>query len=100
MAEYVNVPNRTLFIGDNHPILRGINTDAVDLAYLDPPRNRGMTQRGSKYNGKAITYEDTWTDDDMRAEWVDEISVRCPDTLLSIDTALVLHGAEMAGYLT
>ena len=100
MAEYLNVPNRTLFTGDNLPVLRGINTDAVDLVYLDPPRNRGRTQSGRKYNGKTITYEDTWTTDNMRAEWSDEISIRCPDALLAIDTARVLHSAEMAGYLT
>ena len=46
MAEYLNVPDRTLFLGDNLPVLRGINTDSVDLVYLDPPRNRGKTQRG------------------------------------------------------
>ena len=100
MAEYFNVCNRTLFIGDNLPFLRGINTDAVDLIYLDPPRNRGGVVRGRKYNGKYIEYNDTWTADDMRPEWVDEISVRCPDALLAINGAKLLHGIEMAGYLT
>ena len=100
MAEYLNVPDRTLFIGDNLPVLRGINTDSVDLVYLDPPRNRGKTQRGRKYNGELITYEDTWTVEDMRAEWLDEIGVRCPDALLAINGAKVLHSAEMADYLT
>ena len=36
----------------------------------------------------------------MRAEWLDEIGVRCPDALLAINGAKVLHSAEMAGYLT
>ena len=100
MAEYLNVPNRTLFIGDNLPVLRGLNTDAVDLIYLDPPRNRGGVVRGRKYNGKYLEYNDTWTADDMRPEWIDEISVRCPDALLAINGAKLLHGVEMAGYLT
>ena len=100
MAEYLNVPNRTLFIGDNLPVLRGINTDAVDLVYLDPPRNRGSTEKGRQYNGQHIEYDDTWTADDMRPEWVDEISVRCPDALLAIEAARVLHSAGMGGYLT
>ena len=100
MAEHLNAPDRTLFIGDNLPVLRGINTDSVDLVYLDPPRNRGKTQTGRKYNGELITYEDTWTIEDMRAEWLDEIGVRCPDALLAINGAKVLHSAEMADYLT
>ena len=33
------VHNRTIFTGDNLPILRGMNTESVDLVYLDPPFN-------------------------------------------------------------
>ena len=38
MAE-LNVPNRTLFVGDNLEMLRGLNSEYVDLVYLDPPFN-------------------------------------------------------------
>ena len=34
--------NRTLFIGDNLPILRGIDSDSVDLIATDPPFNKGI----------------------------------------------------------
>ena len=33
-----------------------------------------------------ITPEGTWTVDDMRAEWLDETALRCPDALLAIGT--------------
>ena len=37
MANVCNVPSRTIFIGDNLDILRGVNAECVDLIYLDPP---------------------------------------------------------------
>ena len=33
----LRVKHPTLFRGDNVDVLRGINADAVDLTYLDPP---------------------------------------------------------------
>ena len=35
----VNVENRTLSIADNLNILRGMDSEAVDLIYLDQPFN-------------------------------------------------------------
>ncbi len=35
----VNWKNRTLWTGDNLDIMRGMNSDSVDLIYLDPPFN-------------------------------------------------------------
>ena len=34
--------NRTLFIGDNLPILRGIDSESIDLIATDPPFNKGV----------------------------------------------------------
>ena len=34
-----NFANRTLWTGDNMDVLRGMNSDCVDLIYLDPPFN-------------------------------------------------------------
>ena len=36
MPSACNVPSRTIFTGDNLDILRGINSECVDLIYLDP----------------------------------------------------------------
>ena len=38
-AAIMNVENRTLFIADNLDIMRGIDSQTVDLIYLDPPFN-------------------------------------------------------------
>ena len=34
-----NFANRTVWTGDNLNILRGLNSETVDLIYLDPPFN-------------------------------------------------------------
>ena len=36
----INVPNRTLFHGDNLQFLHGINSGCIDLIYADPPFNK------------------------------------------------------------
>ena len=61
----MNVKNRTLFTGDNLDVMRGMNSDAVDLIYLDPPFNSNRTYSapvGSKAAGAA--FKDAWTLDD------------------------------------
>ena len=35
----LNVGNRTLFTYDNLPVMQGMNSESVDLIYLDPPFN-------------------------------------------------------------
>ena len=35
--ETMNIKEKTIFTGDNLPIMRGINSNSVDLIYLDPP---------------------------------------------------------------
>ena len=101
MVDRLNVPSRSIFIGDNLPVLRGINSDSVDLVYLDPPRNSGRTNIAT-VNGVAAGYEydDTFTLEDMRSEWLEEIEVRQPDVLPVINAAKVTHGHGMAAYLT
>ena len=51
-----NFAPRTIWTGDNLDILRGINSETVDLIYLDPPFNSNRTYSapiGSKAAGAA-----------------------------------------------
>ena len=53
--------NRTLFTGDNLPVLRRMDTASVDLIYLDPPFNSNRTYSapiGSEAAGAA--FKDSW----------------------------------------
>ena len=62
----MNWKDKTNFIGDNLPIMRGMNSDSVDLIYLDPPFNSNRDYAapiGSQAAGAAS--KDTWTFSDV-----------------------------------
>lgn len=65
----MNVENRTLFIADNLDILRGIDSETIDLIYLAPPFNTNQQYRapiGTPAEG--AEFKDIWTDDDIRSK--------------------------------
>ena len=47
----VNINSKTFFTGDNLPIMRGMNSESVDLIYLDPPFYSN-TDYAAPYNGE------------------------------------------------
>ena len=101
MIDRINVGSRTLFIGDNLDILRGINSESVDLIYLDPPINSGSVHRAQEgVEAAGAEFDDTWTLDDVRDEWLGEIEVRCPAAFELIRGSKLMHSDSMAGYLT
>ena len=101
MVDRINVRNRTLFIGDNLDVLRGINSDSVDLIYLNPPRNTGTTHRGVRGTAaEDVEYNDLWSGDESHRDWLDHLNVHCPNAMWPIDSAAVVHGVSMSVYLT
>ncbi len=74
-----NWKNQTIWTGDNLPIMRGMNSESVDLIYLDPPFNSKANYAapiGSKAAGAA--FKDTWTLSDVDAEWINLIETKHP----------------------
>ena len=62
MANICNVPSRTIFTRDNLDILRGINSDCVDLIYLDPPFKSDRTYAAPlDSEAKGAEFDDVWT---------------------------------------
>ena len=62
----INIKPSTCFTGDNLPILRNINSNSVDLIYLDPPFNSNKSFSapiGSKAAG--ASFKDAWTLSDV-----------------------------------
>ena len=101
MPSACNVPSRTIFTGDNLDILRGINSECVDLIYLDPPFNSNQTYAAPlDSEARGAEFDDVWTLDDMKEEWIDEIEYRRPSLFHIINGAKLAHGESMAGYLT
>jgi len=50
----MNIENRTIYCADNLDILRGIDSETVDLIYLDPPFNKNETFVGGKKRSQEI----------------------------------------------
>ena len=74
-----NWKNKTVWTGDNLPIMRGMNSESVDLIYLDPPFNSKTDYAapiGSKAAGAA--FKDTWTLSDLDVEWINLIEEKHP----------------------
>ena len=69
-----NVANRTIFCKDNLEILQGINTQCIDLIYLDPPFNkkkRFTAPIGTSAEG--ASFKDIFTQADIKDEWIQTI---------------------------
>ena len=95
-----NWKNRTMWTGDNLPILRGMNSECVDLIYLDPPFNSNRTYSapiGSEAAGAA--FKDTWTLEDVDVAWHGEIAEQNPALYSVIGAAGEAHGKGMKSYL-
>ena len=74
-----NWANQTIWTGDNLPIMRGMNSESMDLIYLDPPFNSKANYAapiGSKAAG--AEFKDTWTLDDVDVEWINLIEGKHP----------------------
>ena len=75
-----NIKNRTIFCRDNLDILRGINSESVDLVYLDPPFNKKKVFTapiGSQAEG--AEFSDIFKRADVKDEWLDLIEFDYPD---------------------
>ena len=96
----MNVNNRTIFCNDNLHILRGLDSNSIDLIYLDPPFNSNRNYSapiGSEAAGAA--FKDTWTLSDVDNAWHGEIADREPALYQSIHTAELTHSKGMKSYL-
>ena len=95
-----NWSNRTLWTGDNLDIMRGMNSESVDLIYLDPPFNSNKNYSapiGSEAAGAA--FKDTWSLSDVDEAWHGEVADREPTVYAAIDAAGLTHGKSMKSYL-
>ena len=95
-----NFADKTVWTGDNLDILRGMNSDCVDLIYLDPPFNSNRNYAapvGSAAAGAA--FKDTWTLSDLDVAWMGLIADEQPAMYQVLQTAGLTHGKGMQSYL-
>ena len=98
-----NWKSKAVFIGNNLYVMRGMNSDSIDLIYLDPPFNSNKAYSapiGSEAAGAA--FKDTWTLSDvdlleagrLRKDKKGKCAVQV------IELAEVSHSKGMRSYLT
>ena len=96
-----NWENRTLWTGDNIDIMRGMNSESVDLIYLDPPFNSKHNYAapiGSKAAGAA--FKDTWTLSDVDVEWINLMEVKHSDMHRVLLAAMTNSDKSYLAYMT
>ena len=97
--------SRTLFIADNLPILRGLDSESVDLIATDPPFNKGVkafegiVTAGAGREGRQVSYKDTWTWGDVQEDWTEAIKDDHPNLHAVIQAANVAAGEDMGAFL-
>lgn len=96
----MKVENRTIFEGDNLHILRRLDSETIDLIYLDAPFNSNKTYEapiGSQTAGAA--FKDSWTLSDLDNAWHGQLAEHAPALYSAISSAAFSHGKSMNAYL-
>ncbi|MDE0398903.1 MAG: DNA methyltransferase [Candidatus Poribacteria bacterium] len=96
----VNFENRTLFIADNFDILRGMDSETIDLIYLDPPFNTNRNYKapiGSPAEG--AEFKDIWTDEDVKDAWHGEVAETNEELYQIIQASEAVYDKSMKLYL-
>ena len=90
----------SLWTRDNIEVLHGMNSESVDLIYLDPPFNSKRLYSapiGSKAAG--VAFKDTWTWNDVNEAYLEKLVSDYPSIVKLIETAQV-YDSGMAAYIT
>ena len=96
-----NWRNRTLWTGDNLTVMRGMNSASVDLIYLDPPFNSNRNYAAPIGDTKSTAeFRDTWSLDDVKREWVEDIETDNTASWSAITVAGFTNGESAQAYLT
>ena len=91
----------TLYTNDNLFILNGLNSNSVDLIYLDPPFNSKRFYSapiGSKAEGSS--FKDMWTWADVNEEYLNTLADKYPALTKFIASIGKIHSKAMMAYLT
>ena len=96
-----NFKSRTLYHGDNLPILRAMNTGSVHLIATDPPFNKGRDFHATPDSlARGAKFQDRWKwDDDVEGEWVDQITDDWPHVMNVINGSKESYGEDMGAFL-
>ena len=96
----MNWHNKTIWTGDNLPVLHGMNSESVDLIYLDPPFNSHANYAAPIDSEAAgAEFKDTWTLDEINLAWHGLIKHEHPGLYAMLEAVRRIHGESMMAYL-
>jgi site-specific DNA-methyltransferase (adenine-specific) len=91
----------TFYTNDSLFILHGLNSNLVDLMYLDPPFNSKRFYSapiGSRAAG--TSFKDMWTWKDVNEAYLETLAGKYPALTTFIASVGAIHGKAMKAYLT
>ena len=105
MAEQ-NFPDNTIYELDNLDVLRGMNSETVDLIATDPPFNTRRNRAGTagfyvdnwKW-GDTGKLPDQWAWNEVHPIWLEEIRDENPALYEVIEATEHCHGKDIAAFL-
>ena len=101
-----NFPDNTLYEMDNLDVLRGMNSETVDLIATDPPFNTKRNRSGTagfyvdnwKW-GNTDILPDQWKWNEVHPKWLEEIKDNHNALYYAIDAAKHCQGEDTAAFL-
>ena len=88
-----------LYALDNLEVMRGMDSETVHLIYADPPFNSKRIYQGMPGTKAAShRFRDTWSWNDAKEEWLDQLENDWP-VISHLITVAKAHSGGMAGYL-
>ena len=105
MAEQ-NFQDNTIYELDNLDVLRGMNSETIDLIATDPPFNTRQNRSGTAGHyvdnwkwGDTGKLPDQWAWNEVHPVWLDEIKDENPNLYEVIETTEHCHGQDIAAFL-
>ena len=103
MKQDRNFKNRTLYHSDNLPVLRGMDSETVDLVATDPPFNKSRDFHATPNtlaSASGAQFHDRWRwQDDIHDDWLTAIMRDEPEVWQVISTAKTVYGDDMGAFL-
>lgn len=96
----LNFAPSTIFTGDNLHVMRGMNSETIDLIYLDPPFNSDANYAapiGSPAEG--ADFKDKWSLTDIDLQWLESIQKERPGLWHILKGVSSVHSPSTLSYL-
>jgi len=96
----LNIKPNALFTRDNLYVMNGMNSESIDLIYLDPPFNSKRLYKapvGSRAAGAA--FEDMWKLDDVDRAYLLQLAEKFPHLYKYIESIKMSHSESMMAYI-